>query len=300
MYKNVVKDQTAGRGRRQRSPYAWLGAGVVGLGVGVGVALAGGAGVAHADTATARDASSSASSSSASSRSASAGAGRAARDSGAATARRHAGSASSVAPDRSVVAAARPAAVVKPAAAQLPSLLNSAPPVSIPAPTVADGQAQIANSFNDVPKVTASSVATASAPKGWLGQFLWTFNPNPSKGTATTKVPRAAASRDVGEGTDANFATIVLNSKRPVLVDFTAAWCGPCKRLAPITEAVADDLLGRVTVVKVDIDDAPGLATQYEIRSVPTILVFSGGVVVGSSVGLTSKAKLIELVAKYL
>ena len=199
-----------------------------------------------------------------------------------------------------MVAAARPAAVVKPAAAQLPSLLNSAPPVSIPAPTVADGQAQIANSFNDVPKVTASSVATASAPKGWLGQFLWTFNPNPSKGTATTKVPRAAASRNIVAGTDANFATIVLNSNRPVLVNFTAAWCGPCKALAPIVEYVTDNYVGRVIVVKVDIDDAPGLATQYEIRSVPTILVFSGGVVVGSSVGLTSKAKLIELVAKYL
>jgi thioredoxin 1 len=322
MYTNTVSSSSQARGRRQRSPFAWLGAGVLGLGVGIGVALTGGTGVAAADSAAADSATAGDTSASASSKSVSAGVGRAARGSGAATGPRLSGSVSSGVSDRSVVASARPsavvkpasarpAAVVKPASAQVPPLPGSARPVSIPAPTVADGQAQIANSFNDVPKVSASSVASASALQGWLGRFLRTSNPtipnvqaptaNPSKGAATTRVvARAAASENVNVGTDANFAADVLNSKRPVLVDFTAAWCGPCKRLAPIVDELADGLAGRVTVVKVDIDDAPGLAAQYGIRSVPTILVFSGGVVVKRSFGLTSKANLLALVDPYL
>ena len=290
--------------RRKRRPNAWLGAGVLGAGV-CWAALAG-SGVAAADSAAAG-----ATSASASPGSVSAGVSRAARGSGAATARRQSGSASSPAPARSVVVAARSAAVVNPASAQPPSLPDSA----IPAPTVAGGQAQIADSFNDAPKVTASSVATvsASAQRPGSGRSLPTPNPpvtdvppptaNPSKGAATTKVsnvPRAFASAGVRVGTDANFAAAVLNSNKPVMVDFTATWCGPCKRLAPNVEQVADEYAGRAIVVKVDIDDNPVITAQYDIRSVPTILIFSGGVVVERFVGMTSKANLIGLIAKYL
>ena len=124
------------RAARRRQPYSWLGAGVLGVGMGVGVALAGGTGVAHADSATAGDASPSATSASASSKSASAGVGRTARGSGAATGRRQSGSASSAVSDRSVVAAARRASVVKPTPADMEA-------------QAAQFQVQLAHSFHD-------------------------------------------------------------------------------------------------------------------------------------------------------
>lgn len=290
--------------RRPHRPHAWLGAGVLGAGM-CWAALAG-SGVAAADGAAVG-----ATSASASPGSVSAGVSRAARGSGAATALRQNGSASSPAPARSVVVAARSAAVVNPAAAQPPSLPDSA----IPAPIIADGQAQIADSFNDAPKVTASSVATvsASAQRPGSGRSLPTPNPpvtdvqpptaNPSKGAATTKVsnvPRAFASAGVREGTDANFAAAVLNSNKPIMVDFTATWCGPCKRLAPIMDEISDALAGRAIVVKVDIDSNPAITAQYDIRGAPTIVIFSGGVAVERYVGLTTKGNLIGLIAKYL
>ncbi len=173
-----------------------------------------------------------------------------------------------------------------------------------------DGQAQIANLFNDVPKVTASSGATASALEGWLGRFLSIFFPTvtdvqapTAKGEASTKAatgPRAAASANVRVGTDTNFAALVLNSKRPVLVVFTASWCGPCKGLAPIVEQVTDAYVGRLMVLKVDIDDSPGITAQYNVRTVPTYVIFSGGAVVGTGFGMTTRAKLEALFAKYL
>ena len=186
---------------------------------------------------------------------------------------------------------ARAAAVVNPASAQPLSLPDSA----IPTPTVADGQTQIANSFNDAPKVTASSVAAASAPAA--------VPPKPSKGGATSKgmsSPRAAASMNVQVGTDANFVAEFLNSNKPIMVTFGATWCGPCKGLAPIVDQVTDRNLGRLIVVKVDIDDSPALAEQYRVRGVPTILIFNGGRVVEKYVGLTTAAKLEGLFAKYV
>lgn len=113
-------------------------------------------------------------------------------------------------------------------------------------------------------------------------------------------MPRAFASEGVRVGTDANFGAAVLNSTKPIMVDFTATWCGPCKRLAPIMDEVADEYAGRAIVVKVDIDDNPVITVQYDIRGAPTILIFSGGVVVERYVGLTTKGKLIALIAKYL
>ena len=113
-------------------------------------------------------------------------------------------------------------------------------------------------------------------------------------------MPRAFASAGVRVGTDANFAAAVLNSNKPIMVDFTATWCTPCKRLAPIVDQVADEYAGRAIVVKVDIDENPVITVQYDIRSVPTVLIFSGGVVVERYVGLQTKGNLIALIAKYL
>ncbi len=95
--------------------------------------------------------------------------------------------------------------------------------------------------------------------------------------------------------TDQNFEAEVLGSNVPVLVDFSATWCGPCKALAPIVEKIADDYAGKVKVGKLDIDDAPEITRKYGVRSVPTVLVFQGGEKKGQHVGLTTHQKLVQL-----
>ncbi|MEZ4219654.1 MAG: thioredoxin [Polyangiaceae bacterium] len=95
---------------------------------------------------------------------------------------------------------------------------------------------------------------------------------------------------------DLNFDSEVINSSQPVLVDFTATWCGPCKALAPIVDQLAEELHGAVKVGKVDIDESPVTAGKYGIRGVPTVMVFKNGERSGQHVGVTTKAKLKELV----
>lgn len=95
--------------------------------------------------------------------------------------------------------------------------------------------------------------------------------------------------------TEKNFESEVLKSDVPVLVDFTATWCGPCKQLAPIVEKIASEQQGKVKVFKLDIDENPQLTAKYGVRSVPTVLVFKGGAKAGQHVGLTTKDKLEKL-----
>jgi thioredoxin 1 len=97
---------------------------------------------------------------------------------------------------------------------------------------------------------------------------------------------------DVVTVDDNNFETEVLQSDRPVLVDFSAVWCGPCQRQLPIIEKFASDNKQRVKVCKVDVDDAPQIAAQLGIKSVPSILLFNSGKKIDSKVGLTSLAAL--------
>lgn len=94
---------------------------------------------------------------------------------------------------------------------------------------------------------------------------------------------------------DGNFAAEVLRSNVPVLVNFTATWCGPCKALAPIIDRIAADFAGQVTVGKVDIDESQETAKKYGVRSVPTCMVFRGGEKLGYQVGLTTRDKLVQL-----
>jgi len=103
------------------------------------------------------------------------------------------------------------------------------------------------------------------------------------------------AGKNVHTFDEKNFDAEVLKADVPVLVDFTATWCGPCKALAPIVEKLADEFEGKVKVGKLDIDEARAIATQYKIRSVPTVMVFRGGQKAGEHVGLTNRDKLVKL-----
>ena len=94
---------------------------------------------------------------------------------------------------------------------------------------------------------------------------------------------------------ESTFDNEVLNADLPVLVDFYADWCGPCKAQQPVLEQVADDFDGRARVVKVNVDQNQALARQFGVRSIPTLLVFSDGEVVASQVGLSSSAALSQL-----
>ena len=103
------------------------------------------------------------------------------------------------------------------------------------------------------------------------------------------------AGKNVHDFTTANFDSEVLKADLPVLVDFTATWCGPCKALAPIVDKIADEFEGKIKVGKVDIDAAPEVAAKYCVRSVPTVIVFRGGQKSGSQVGLSTRDKLVKL-----
>jgi thioredoxin 1 len=108
------------------------------------------------------------------------------------------------------------------------------------------------------------------------------------------------ASENIVEVTDTNFQTEILGSKVPVLVDFWAAWCAPCRAIAPHVEALAKDYDGRVRVGKCDIDSNPEVATQYDIRSIPTLLVFKDGKVAGQVVGAVPRSKIEDMIKKTL
>ncbi|HWE29088.1 MAG TPA: thioredoxin [Polyangia bacterium] len=108
------------------------------------------------------------------------------------------------------------------------------------------------------------------------------------------------ASDKIANVTDASFESDVLKSSQPVLIDFWATWCGPCRAIAPVVEQLAGEYAGKVKVVKVNIDENPKTPTQYDVRSIPTLLMFKDGKVVGQIVGAVPKPKIEELVKKAL
>jgi len=103
-------------------------------------------------------------------------------------------------------------------------------------------------------------------------------------------------SADITHVSEATFDAEVLSSDTPVLVDFWAEWCGPCKMIAPVLEEIATDYTGRLKVCKVDVDANAGLPEKFGIRGIPTLIVFKGGSAVDTKVGALSKSQLAEFV----
>jgi thioredoxin 1 len=100
--------------------------------------------------------------------------------------------------------------------------------------------------------------------------------------------------------TDANFQQAVLSAPTPVLVDFWAEWCGPCRMIAPHVEAVATELDGKAVIGKLNVDENPAIVSKYSIRGIPALLLFKGGELVDSLVGATDKTRIKALVEKHL
>lgn len=100
--------------------------------------------------------------------------------------------------------------------------------------------------------------------------------------------------------TDADFDSVVLKSDIPVLIDFWAAWCGPCKLIAPIVEELAGEYAGKFKICKLDVDNNQKTAFQYGIRSIPTVLIFKNGEVVDSILGAVPRQKIVDRIQTHI
>jgi thioredoxin 1 len=100
--------------------------------------------------------------------------------------------------------------------------------------------------------------------------------------------------------TTAEWQNVVLNSSKPVLVDFWAEWCGPCRQVSPIVDEIASEYADKLEVVKVNVDNEPGLAQQYGITGIPALQVFQGGQLVKQMVGARPKAVLLQDLAEFI
>jgi thioredoxin 1 len=108
------------------------------------------------------------------------------------------------------------------------------------------------------------------------------------------------AAQNVETFTDNNFDQSVLQSGRPVLVDFWAEWCGPCKRLGPTIDALALEYAGKVTIGKLNVDENPNTAIKFQIRGIPAVMLFKGGQIVESVVGLAPKDEFKKVLDKHV
>ena len=100
--------------------------------------------------------------------------------------------------------------------------------------------------------------------------------------------------------TDDTFESEVLSASGPVLVDYWAEWCGPCKQIAPMLDEIADDYEGKLTIAKLNVDDNPETPPRYGIRGIPTLMLFKDGEVAGTKVGAVSKGQLAEFIDEHI
>src|SRR5271154_2805250 len=117
-----------------------------------------------------------------------------------------------------------------------------------------------------------------------------------SEGRGFRPAPKGVVSMSTVPVTDESFEQDVLKAEGPVLVDFWAEWCGPCKQIAPSLEEIAKEMGGKLTVAKVNIDENPQTPTQYGVRGIPTLIIFKDGQVAAMKVGALPKSKLVEWV----
>ncbi len=103
-------------------------------------------------------------------------------------------------------------------------------------------------------------------------------------------------SEHIFNATDADFDDVVLKAEGPVLVDYWAEWCGPCKMIAPILDSIAEEYAGKVKVVKLNIDENPGTPPKFGIRGIPTLMLFKGGQVEATKVGAVSQSQLTAFI----
>lgn len=107
-------------------------------------------------------------------------------------------------------------------------------------------------------------------------------------------------SENIVKVSDDSFENDVLSASGPVLVDYWAEWCGPCKMIAPVLDEIADEYEGRLTIAKLNIDDNPNTPPRYGIRGIPTLMLFKDGEVAGTKVGSVSKTQLTEFVNQHI
>ena len=169
-------------------------------------------------------------------------------------------------------------------------------------PNTADSNAADSNTADSTTAVAEASAAESAAPvAGARAQRNGRKKGSKSRYNERRKKARAAATMEAGKvlhATDKNFQAMVLSSDVPVVVDYWAPWCGPCKAMGPVLDELAAQMGQGARVVKLNVDENPRTSARYNIRSIPTIMIFAHGEVQDVLVGLQSKDRLANLLQK--